>query len=72
MLVTLDELGANEVNIEHLIGKPFGPVEFYDQTYRAMELTMATPTASSRQAAAGRGICSNALAMGGRTAGWEV
>ena len=42
VLVTLDELGANEVNIEHLIGKPFGPVEFYDQTYRAMELTMAT------------------------------
>jgi hypothetical protein len=42
VLVTLDELGANEVNIEHLIGKPFGPAEFYDQTYRAMELVMAT------------------------------
>ncbi len=42
VLLTLDELGANEVNIEHLIGKPFGPAEFYDQTYRSVELILAT------------------------------
>jgi hypothetical protein len=42
VLITLDELGANEVNIEHLIGKAFGPAEFQDETYRTMELTLAT------------------------------
>ena len=42
VLLTLDELGANEVNIENLIGKPFGPAEFYDQTYRSVALILAT------------------------------
>jgi len=42
VLIVLDELGANEVNIEHLIGKPFGPAEFYDETYRSVELVLAS------------------------------
>jgi len=39
--VVLDELGANEVNIEALIGQPFGRFEVYDTTYRSVELLLA-------------------------------
>ncbi len=42
LLIVLDELGVNEINIENLIGQTFGPAEFYDQTYRSVELILAT------------------------------
>jgi hypothetical protein len=42
VLIVLDELGVNEVNIENLIRQTFGPPEFYDATYRSVELVLAT------------------------------
>jgi len=41
LLVVLDELAANEANIEHLLTVPFGPDEFYDTSYRSVELILA-------------------------------
>ena len=40
VLVVLDELGANEVNLENLVGKLFGPLELHDATFRSVELIL--------------------------------
>lgn len=42
VVVVLDELGANEVNIEHLIHARIGEQELHDSTYRSVELVLAT------------------------------
>lgn len=43
VLVVLDELGANEVNVEHMLTVK-GPttVELYDATFRSVELVLAS------------------------------
>jgi hypothetical protein len=42
VLIVLDELGANEVNIEHMIHERIGHLEVYDATYRSGEVVLAT------------------------------
>jgi hypothetical protein len=42
VLIVLDELGANEVNVEHMLGATgFTTFELYDSTFRMVELVLA-------------------------------